>query len=383
MSRRTCLLLILMAWLISFLVIEIMVASRPLKRTVTPLYHTASANWWAHKDLYDGPKGMNYLPHFAVLFSPFYALPSPAGDLVWRGVAMGLLAYGSWRMVRRYFQDRAMGTFLGISALMLPICLGAIRSGQANATFGGLMLCAVACLQDRQWWGSAVLMGLATMVKPLGIVLMLLAPAVYPMMFVPVIGSLAGCLLFPFLFASPDYVVSQHQLFLKNLGSCAEVSENRFADISGIIRALGGELPEKVSKLLRVGAGGAFLGLCYFGGKRVQEPARSLWLYALAAGYLMLFNPMTEHNSYVILAPALALWAVWLLRDEASGRLGWSLAALIVSMGLLPSLVRPWLGNNFGLVWSPLVTLVFLALLTWWIFRSKPPQLAPEGKATT
>jgi hypothetical protein len=371
-----------MVWIILFLVIGIMVASRPLKRTVTPLYHEASANWWAGRELYDGPQGMNYMPHFAVLFSPFHALPVPLGDLLWRAAAMVLLAHGSWRILRRHFGDKAMSGFMGLSVLILPLCLGAIRNGQANAMFGGLTLSAIACLSDRQKWRAAALMALATMVKPLGIVLMLLTPALYPTMILPLAASLAGCLVFPFLFGAPDYVISQHQSFLKNISSCATLVENRFADINGIIRAFGGELPGKVSKLLRVGAGAGFLGLCYFGGHRAREPVRSLWLYALAAGYLMLFNPMNEHNSYVIFAPALGLWAVWLIQELDTRRLGWILVTIVLSMGLLPALLYPWLGNNFALVWFPLMTIVFLGVLTFHVFRTKTVNRATDEKHT-
>jgi len=346
-----------------------MVAARPLSRSVTPLYHEASANWWAAEELYGGPGGMNYLPQFAVLFSPFKMLPSPVGDLLWRAVATGLLAYGTWRVARSHFGDKADSAFMWGSILVLPICLGAIRNGQANAMFGGLTLCAAACLSRQQWWRSAACMGLALMVKPLGIVLMLLVPAAYPVMLCPILVSLAGSLAFPFLFAAPPYVLAQYHSFFENLRHCAAVTENRFADISGVIRAVGGELPEKASKLLRAGAGVMFLGLCFFGGRRVREPMRFLWLYALATGYLMLFNPMNEYNSYVIFAPALGLWAIWFLKDTRTRHLGWIATGVTISMGILPTLLRPLYGNSVGIVWCPLITVVFLGMLVAWIFR--------------
>ena len=384
MSRRTYQKIALAVWIIPFLIIGIMVASRPLKRTVTPLYHEASANWWAGKELYQGPQGMNYLPHFAVLFSPFHALPSPVGDVLWRAAAMGLLAAGLWRFSRQYFGNHALTAFTWSSILILPICLGAFRNGQANAMFGAITLYAVTCLCRNQWWQSSLWMGLAFMLKPIGIVLMLLVPAVYPMMFLPVVVSFAGCLAFPFLFAAPTYVIAQHQSCFDNLRSCSAVIENRFADINGIIRAFGGELPDRVSKLMRVGAGGLFLGLSYFGGRRLkeQEPMRALWLYSLATAYLMLFNPMTEHNSYVILAPALGLCALWGLWSPQTRNLGLILIAMIVSMGILPTLLRPLFENHFALVWSPLMALVFLGLLGHHVFQKKKLLTAPPIQET-
>lgn len=381
MNRQKYKIITILAWLIPFIVIAVMVGTRPLKRTVTPLYHEASANWWARQDLYNGPAGMNYLPHFAILFSPFQALPTPVGDILWRAMTMGLLAYGSWRIISHHLpENRTAPSFMWFSVLILPVCLAALRNGQANATFGGLILCGMASLSDRKWWQAAVWMAIATMVKPLGIVMLLLAPAIYPMMILPVLCAFAGCVVFPFAFAAPDYVISQLQAFLKNLNSCSEVTQNRFADINGIIRALGGELPAMMSKLMRVVAGALFLGLTYFGGRRMQGPGRFLWLFALATGYLMLFNPMTEYNSYVILAPAMGLWMVWFLSDEKTRGLGWTVGVIILSMGLLPSLMRPWFGNHFGLVWPPLMTIGFLVLLFIYVFRPVSECQAPDER---
>ena len=52
------------------------------------------------------------------------------------------------------------------------------------------------------------------------------------------------------------------------------------------------------------------LGLWLMEARRLGEPFRAMFLLALSTSYLMLFNPMNESNSYVILAPALGLWAV-------------------------------------------------------------------------
>ena len=92
----------------------------------------------------------------------------------------------------------------------------------------------------------------------------------------------------------------------------------------------------------------------------------------------MLFNPMTEANSYVILAPVLGLLA-WRWGSEGFVTLGWLVAAMVLTMGLLPNLLRPWLGNYFALAWHPTMTMLFLGLLSWWVFREKVTRLSPVG----
>ena len=86
------------------LVIAALVLHDPLKRTVTlGSYHKATEYWWARQNLYVGPGGMNYLPHFVVLFSPFHFLPLRVGEILWRFCAAATLAAGLWRLVRELF----------------------------------------------------------------------------------------------------------------------------------------------------------------------------------------------------------------------------------------------------------------------------------------
>jgi hypothetical protein len=98
-------------------------------------------------------------------------------------------------------------------------------------------------------------------------------------------------------------------------------------------------------------------------------------LHALTASYLMLANPMNEANSYIILAPALAFWAVQWMCEPAWSRAGWAVAVMALAMGLLPNIVRPLFGNSFALIFHPAMTLVFLGMLIAY-HRSPVPHLA-------
>jgi alpha-1,2-mannosyltransferase len=368
-----------LTWLAPVLVIACLVAVKPLARTVTPLYHQASLDWRAGNDLYRGPRGMNYLPQFAVLFFPFQQLPPPVGDIAWRLCAAGLLAAGIWRLLKEKFGSDLALAFLYASLLTMPLCLGALRNGQANAMFAGLTLNAVACLPRGQWWAATVLMMLALAVKPLGIVLVLLAPAVYAPLRWRLGLGLAVLGVFPFLFGPADYALAQYRAFLDNIQSCAAETTHRFADINGVIRTFGGELPDWISKLIRVAAGVMTLGLWLLGARRLREPLRAFWLLALAAGYLMLFNPMNEANSYVILAPALGLWAVVALSEPSTRRLGWWIVFFVLSMSFLPNLLHPLLGNRFALFWHPVTTAVFTGALIYQLQLKDCPFTGPSA----
>ena len=94
-----------------------------------------------------------------------------------------------------------------------------------------------------------------------------------------------------------------------------------------------------------------------------------MWLLALTAAYLMLFNPNNEPNSYVIFAPALGIWAVAALNSSPTRRLGWLMASIGLSMSLLPNLLYPVFGNYFALFWHPVMTAVFMGMLIYWLLR--------------
>jgi hypothetical protein len=349
------------------LVISVAVALRPTHRTVTlQSYHFAAGQWWRGQDMYIGPEGMNYLPHFAVLFSPFHFLPLWLGEVLWRLCAAAALGGGLWLLIRRLFPSGPERPFLWATVVAMPLTMTSLRNGNANAIFGGVILLAIVALLAKRWWVAVGLMVLATALKPLGIVLVLLAPLVYGPVRWRLPVAILGLAAFPFLFASPAYVWAQHKGAWTNLQSCAVVTEHRFADINGLLRTFGAPLAPSASKLARVLAGGLTAILWWWSGRQLREPRRGLWLYALTAGYLMLFNPMNEENSYGILAPALGAWTAYLLFAEevrSARSLGWIIFIMALSMGLLPNIVRPLFGNHFALFWHPFMTILFLGML--------------------
>src|SRR5580658_2897849 len=256
-NRRLALLAALLLWIVPMLVMAAMVLHNPLKHTVTlGSYHPSAENWWARQNLYVGPSGMNYLPHFAVLYSPFHFLPLRCGEILWRFCAAATLAGGLWFLTRELFGAEPERPFLWATILAMPLSLGALRNGNANAIFGGVTLLAIVAALQRRWWMAVGWMVLATALKPLGVVLLLLASIYYAPVARRLPAALLGLAVFPFFFGSPDYVLAQYREAWHNLRDCAAVSENRFADLNGILRTLGAPLSPGPSTLLRLLAGG-------------------------------------------------------------------------------------------------------------------------------
>lgn len=383
-SSRHALIAALVLWLVPMLVVGVMVSLRPLKRTVTPVYHQAVVNWWAEQDLYSRSQGTDYyyLPHFAVLFTPFHLLPLRLADVLWRFGSAAMLVAGLWQMAKALFPSKPERAFLWATLLAMPLCMNALRNGQANAAFSAVTLLAAAALFNQRWWLAAALMVLATAVKPLGIVLLALAPVCYAPLRWRLPLALLALAVFPFMFASPAYVLAQYRAALENLQASSGVTEHRFADINGLLRTFGTAFSPEVSRWVRALAGGLTLGLWWLTAKRVRPPLQTLWLFSLVTAYLMLFNPMNEANSYIILSPALGLWGAFFLLHpggKAARGLGWMILFMALSMGLLPNVVRPLFGNYFALFWHPAMTLVFLAILIPFVCRSTVPAEAPPA----
>lgn len=364
-------------WILSWLTIGVMVVSRPSHRTVTHLYHDAVERWEGRESIYDGPQGMNYLPAFVPLFAPYHALPLRAGDVLWRTTAFAAFCFGFWWFTRRSTGESDDRMFALVTLLGLPLCLGALRNGQANAHLGAVLLLAAVCLTTRRWGAASALLALSVAIKPLGLAAVGLAFATYPGLWWRLLIGLLAALAFPFAFGPAGYVQDQYLAAYANLRECSTITENRFADINGLLRALGMPVQGMASILLRAGAGIAGAAFCFFQVRNLRDRERALGWLIFSAGYLMLFNPMNEKNSYAILGPAFALW-VWHLFAKVGRPLGWLLVGAPISMSLLPNLLRPWLGNAFALFWHPAITLLFLGLLAARIAQERKTPPSPQ-----
>jgi alpha-1,2-mannosyltransferase len=355
-------------WLVPLAVICIAVVLRPGNHSLTDLYHNAVSRWWQRKTIYDGPSGMNYLPQFTLLFGPYHLLGVALSDVLWRCTAAVALAAGILVFCRAFSRpDQERGFFVA-TLLAMPLCLQALQFGQANAHLAAALLWAAWCLSTRRWWAATLLLWLATAIKPLGLAAMALAWAVYPQIWWRLALGLPVFLLAPFAFGPPGYVWGQYLACAQNLRQCSEVTEHRFADLNGLLRTFGAALAGKLSFAVRATAGGLLMVLCWRTSRACAEPLRALIWLGAAGAFLMLFNPMTEANSYAVLATVLALLAWW---NFCRGQriLGWILAVMVLTMGLLPEPLRPLFGNYFALAWYPAMTLGFLAILVWMVLR--------------
>jgi len=320
---------------------------------------------------------MNYLPHFAILFSPFQLVPRFAGELLWRWFSVGCLIYAWWKLTCLTDRNRKESIFFWSSLIAMAACGDAFRSGQANVMFAAMVLLTFCYLIERRWWPAAVAVFLGVAIKPLGVALAALIFVGYGQMIRPLSVCFACFAVFPFLFAPTGYALEQFQAAWTNLINCSLVTQHRFADINGILRSLDWELSGTTNQVIRVVAGAATAVVWVLLARLPGRVPREFILLALSSAYLMLFNPMTEVNSYIIMAPGYAIMGMYLVGRPDSRRYGIALLSGVLSIGILPELTRRMI-SHVGLWWDPLVTVGCLAAMIWYAYASGQRELQPK-----
>jgi alpha-1,2-mannosyltransferase len=371
--------LALAVWLTALLVISVMVFLSPSAHSVTPVYHDAVQHWLDRDPLYI-QRNFHYFPQFVLFFMPFHFMKVPYGDILYRISAVVFLAWGLWRSINLVRLPIGKDlSFLCATLVSLGPSLGAIRNGQANLAVAAIAVNAVVCLARSQWWRASLLLVGGVFIKPIGLVILFFSMLVYR----PVIWRSAlvipPALTLPFLFAEYSYVISQYREFISHLFTISATTKYGFADVNGLLRSLGIGLSAAASQISRAAAGLVTAVVLMTGSKRIHGPARACLLLGLSTAYLVLFNPMTEGNSYVIVAPGIALYAVIFFGVKRFSILGWWLVFTSFSIYPLPEILRE-LDEDFGLWSRPLLLLIFYVLLASIIFTKTFDSLIVDSK---
>jgi hypothetical protein len=323
-------------------------------------YTGAAQHWLQRAPLYTlrHIDQFQYFPQAAMVLVPFRWMGVVLGGVVWRAVAWALYASAAWR-VTRLFPDESLFTL--VSLLLLGPAAMSLLSGQTNLPLAAATLhAAVELGRSRHARATAWLM-LALALKPIALVPILLALVQYPRMRLPLLLGVILFLLSPFATAPAGYVVEQYRACLDKLALSSQ-PDRHFEEIRGLLWKLGSSIPNALLLALQLVAalGGAALSLVIR--RRWREPFAAVMLYAVAAAYLMLFNPRTQPNSFVIIAPAAAVpAALFLVRRRI-------LAALPLILMLIC-----WSGAaRFAEFWlKPLASLAFAILLVREIFTPR------------
>ena len=349
-----CLRAALLVWAVYAGIIAMIVAVNPSGRSATLEYQRATDNWWAGKPLYEGKNRYLYLPHYAFFYTPFEFLPDRIGEPLWRLVCLASLAGALWAAASMLAPAQKEAVFLVATVLVLPSTFASARNGQVNMPLAALfILIALALARDR-WWTAAAMLALTLVFKPIAIAPMLLCAVIYPKLRIPMIAALLVTAVIPLAHPNPSYAFGEYGAFVAKLQSAGKPGGHSWCDFAGMLRVAGIHLPSAWQLAIRALAGVVTLGLCWRAAKCGDALRAAFTVLLLSTIYLMLFNPRTETNSYVMLGAFVAVWAaVEGLVFRRLGLAAWLTAAAIV------------LGSeNYGWPIFPLTNLWAKALVT-------------------
>jgi alpha-1,2-mannosyltransferase len=334
----------------------------PTPLNVFFVYYEAASRWLEGQPLYSGSLGaFMYLPQAAILFTPFTWLPFDWSGASWRLLNIGVFAYGVWRLARLANRGSRPHWFFLVSVPTILMSWSAARHGEMTLAMGGMMMLAVVDLADQRWWRATLWLTLGCALKPLILVLTLLAAALYPRTSWRLALALVPLVALPFLTQSQVYVLEQYRQIVPALGNAAEVGvDMEFAHLFGMLKAAGIDIPGYVQTVLRLAAAALTLAICWLAKKRCPPAEAAVLLYAMAVCYLMLFNPRTENNTYCLLAPALGVFTAEAAMARSRLRTGLGLGLVLLFLASHP------IGKMFRehTVWiKPLLCAVFLGLL--------------------
>ncbi len=299
-------------WIVYGTVISTIVAIQPTRRSATIEYQRATDNWWGgEKSLYRKKNGYLYLPQFAILYTPYELLPDPVGEPLWRLTCLGLLAGSLWAAANHFTPRRRELIFLIATLLVLPASFSSARNGQVNMPLAGLFLLLAVTLAREKWWTSSILLGLTLIFKPIAIAPILVCGVLFPRLRLPLVATLLAIIALPFLHWNISYAAGEYPAFFKNLTQAGKPTGHTWCDFAGIFRSLGIELPSVLQLGIRGLAGLGTLILSWMALRRFDAARGAFAVLFLNVTYLMLFNPRTETNSYIMLAAFAAVMGAY------------------------------------------------------------------------
>ncbi len=379
-------------WILFITVIALIAFIRPADRTVTPVYSQAAQNWWNEEPLYSGTgDGFLYFPQSVFLYTPFIWQSFPedrnafrnepisktmfshirlrVAEALYRIVSVGLLGFGIWKISEALTIPGQKSIFFCVSLLSLPASMTAASNGQFNVLLAATFLLSTAAIVGRRWWWATFWLMLGLAAKPHGIIPILLFGVLIPSLGWRLMVGFAAFILIGFAHWNPAYVLDQWKGALHQIQTSTTPSANRYDDIAGMFRTFGVNLSDQFWFIVRAIFALITLWMAWVFRKHISNQLAPLLIAAAATAYMMIFNPRTESNTFVVVAPFIGCLAALSIRDGLKNWIPGLLIFFCIALGSdnypFYDLTRIW--------WKPFITCLFFSLLLYWAIRKKTP----------
>jgi hypothetical protein len=370
-----------MAWAALFATISILILAGS-DHSVVSTYRDATIQWFAGRNIYtDTGHGFLYLPAAAILFAPFAWLPPAACEIAWRLMVIGGFAIGVRRLGKLAEGGQSDSTFALLTLAALPPALACARNGQSTLIMAGLMMSACVDLAEGRRGRAVLCATLAVALKPLAVVLLLLAPFIDRRLAWRAALGFVAILCLPFVTQQPAFVIDQYvkcaQMFRAS-SHCGMIE--LWAQPFSVLGLLGINVSESTQTAIRLIAAGGAIGLCLAARSRTRSTRAVEYLLAISVLYILLFNPRTENNTYAMLGPVIGLSLVAALVLKPPSRAAvLFLSTLVTLMAVGDALVRLFVPEGEHIWMTPCLAVLFSVYLIHRLFfrEGRRPTLPP------
>ncbi len=271
-------------------------------------YFQGAANWLAGKPLYTATNlTFLYFPQTAIFYAALMKIPSMLYEIVWRILTLSLLWYGIYRFSRLNQSGNYQYFFFTSSIITMLLGLSAALTGQLGLiVVDGMLLAAVEILDER-WWFAAFYLIVGLSLNPAMLIMFLLTRAVYRRLFYSALILFLISFIIPFLLQNAHNFWQQYAEIHKVIRP-TNVANLHWSQLFNIIGHLGIIIPAHLQTAITFITGIIIFVYCIRIKNKFARPQFCVFLFFIAAVFLMLFNPHTVLSDYIILAPAIGFF---------------------------------------------------------------------------
>lgn len=345
----------ILLWIIYILVVAAFkFNTAPSPGNVYNIYLQAGIDWLNKASIYDSGRFL-YYPFTAIFFTPFKYLPFNIGGAIWRSINIIIFALGVFHITKNEKQ------FLTTSIVALILSWAAARHGQATLAMAGFMLVACSLIERKNFARASVFLALATLVKPLSIVLVLLALALYPKTIPYTLSYIILFIAICFFLTDSSYLLEQLKEFPEVLKSAVDRSdENKFLHIFSLLNLFNLSFNSTGQTITRAILALVTLYLSYNLTKKLSKNS-AIIIYTLSSSYILLLGAGTEKNTYALFAPVIGFYCYNYLNEKKLK----SFALVLITIVAWLSSYSLYKSNNIELLFfiKPTTTIIVTFLI--------------------
>ncbi len=334
------------------------------------------SSFWSGTPLYipGDLHGFHYFPIMLIIGTPLSWINLQVAGALFGLVSAGFFTFSVYYLAKQIWPRHpiaAAGIVLAVSAKAAVVSLWLL---QMQMSMTAAMICAAVAVMKAQWRAVVLWLILAIALKPLAIVMALLAAFTISQTRIRLLIGVVVLLLLPFAFRSWNYLAVEYSNYLRQLSHITDAAPGVWqnqADISTLLNWLGVDIGAHARLAMRLGGALVSLLLAWRVAAHCNARATGFALLILATCYVGLFNPRQETVSFLLVVPVVAMLGLCFLGRNWRDWRGWTwiILAVVLSAKRVDANGAWVLPGVMVLVWAGLLA-VMLNTRQWCVLLS-------------